>query len=103
MKKQLLISMLVAAATGVAFGQGQFSATTGGVEIQLPKATPAPAQAVPGPAIEGVVQAAIRHGNPVQMLNPAAPPEYGNAHDHVTHDPNDPGKPKGIALFAWTF
>ena len=103
MKKQLLISMLVAASAGLAFGQGKLSTSVGNVQIQVPKATPAPARIVPGPAKEGVVQVALRHGNPLQMLNPAAPPQYGNAHEHVSHDPNDPGKPKGIALFAWTF
>jgi hypothetical protein len=103
MKKQLLISILVAAATGLAFGQGQLSTTTGGVQIQVPKATPAPPRVVPGPPTEGAVQIAIRTGNPIQLLNPAAPARYGTAHEHVTHDPNDPGKPKGICFFAWSF
>jgi hypothetical protein len=103
MKKQLLISTLIAAATGVAFGQGQLSTTVGGVEIQAPKATPVPARVLPGPVREGAVQVAIRTGNPIQLLNPMAPAKYGTAHEHVTHDPNDPGKPKGIVLFALTF
>ena len=101
MKKQLLISLLVAAATGLAFGQGQFSTSTGGVQVEVPRATPAPA--VTGPVADGVVQVAVRNGNPLQMVNPAAPDQYGHAHEHVTHDPADPGKPKGIKLFAWSF
>jgi hypothetical protein len=46
---------------------------------------------------------AIRTGNPIQLINPAAPARYGNAQEHVSHDPKDPGKPKGIVLFAWSF
>ena len=108
MKKQIVITMLVAAATSVAFGQGQFSTDTRNVETTLPKATPAPPRATAVPPVilapsEGVVQVAIRTGQPIQLLNPAASAKYGNAHDHATHDPKDPGKPKGIALFAWTF
>ena len=48
---------------------------------------------------EGAVQVAIRGGNPLQMLNPARRREYGTAQEHVSHDPNDPGKPKGIVAF----
>ena len=105
MKKQLLISLLLAAATGLAFGQGQgqLSTTTGNVQIFVPKATPAPVHVLPGPVTEGAVQVAIRTGNPIQLLNPAAPAKYGTAHEHVTHDPDDPAKPKGIVLFALTF
>ncbi len=106
--KKTLLSILLVAATSVAFGQGQgelttttTTTTTGEVTTTLPK--PRPPAAAPLVPIEGVVQAAIRHGNPVQMINPAAPARYGNGQDHVSHDPNEPGKPKGIVLFAWTF
>jgi hypothetical protein len=105
MKRKIVISMLVAVSMAAAYGQSQshFSTSTNAPEVTLPRPSPAPRAPVNLAPIEGVVQAAIRHGNPVQMLNPAAPAEYGNARDHVTYDPNDPGKPKGIALFAWTF
>jgi hypothetical protein len=105
MKKKIIISMLAAISTGVVFaqGQGQFSTSTGGPVVVLPKPRPTPAPPVILAPTEGVVQVAIRTGNPIQLLNPAAPARYGNAHEHVTHDPADPGKPKGIALFAWTF
>jgi len=49
------------------------------------------------------VQVALRTGRPLQLLNPLAPARYGTAHEHVSHDPNDPGKPKGIVFFAWNF
>ncbi|MEO7168385.1 MAG: hypothetical protein ABI787_03600 [Spartobacteria bacterium] len=109
MKKKLLVSMLLALSTGLAFAQGQAelstttttTTATGEVTTTLPK--PRPPAAAPIVPIEGVAQAIIRHGQPLQMINPAAPARYGNAQDRVSHDPNDPGKPKGIVLFAWTF
>jgi hypothetical protein len=112
MKKQLLVSVLLALTTGMAFaqGQGQLSTTatttttttvTGSVQTTLPK--PRPPAAAPVVPIVGVVQAAIRHGQPVQMINPAAPARYGDGEDRAVHDPKDPGKPKGISFFAWSF
>ena len=75
--------------------------TTGEVRTTiLESRLPAAAPIVP---TEGVVQVAIRQGNPVQLINPVAPARYGNGQEHVMHDPNDPGKPKGISLFAWSF
>jgi hypothetical protein len=115
MKNELLASVLLALTTGLSFAQdqaqnqGQLSTTvttttttvTGGVQTTLPKPRlPAAAPIVP---IEGVVQAAIRHGHPFQMINPAAPARYGDGQDRVMHDPKDPGKPKGISFFAWRF
>ena len=74
---------------------------TGEVRTTILKSkSPAAAPIVP---TEGVVQVAIRQGNPVQLINPVAPARYGNGQEHVMHDPNDPGKPKGISLFAWSF
>ncbi len=107
--KKTFLSILLAAATTVAFGQGQGELTTttttttatGEVQTTLPK--PRPPAAAPVVPTEGAVQLAIRTGNPIQLINPAAPARYGNGHDHVSHDPQDPGKPKGIVLFAWTF
>jgi hypothetical protein len=114
MKKELLVSMLLALSTGMAFaqdqsqGQGQLSTTltttttaTGNVPTTLPK--PRPPAAAPIVPIEGIVQAAIRHGHPAQLINPAAPARYGDGQDRVMHDPKDPGKPKGISFFAWSF
>ena len=118
MKKKLLVSMILALTAGMALaqgqsqvpgqGQGQLSTTvlttttaTGEVRTTILKPrVPAAAPLVP---TEGVVQVAIRQGNPVQLINPVAPARYGNGQEHVMHDPNDPGKPKGISLFAWSF
>lgn len=118
MKKKLLVSTILALTAGMALaqgqdqvpgqGQGQLSTTvlttttaTGEVRTTILKSrVPAAAPLVP---TEGVVQVAIRQGNPVQLINPVAPARYGNGQEHVMHDPNDPGKPKGISLFAWSF
>jgi hypothetical protein len=108
--KKIFLSILLAGATSTAFAQGQGEITTtttttattsSQVQTQQPK--PRPPQAAPLVPTEGVVQTVIRNGHPVQLLNPAAPARYGSGHEHVAHDPQDPGKPKGIVLFAWSF
>ena len=109
--KRILLSILLAAATSVAFGQGQGQLTTsnttttttatGELQTQLPK--PRPPSAAPIVPTEGAVQMAIRTGQPIQLINPAAPARFGNGQEHVSHDPNNPGKPKGIVLFDWSF
>jgi len=122
MKKKLLASTILALTTVMTFAQsqnqapapppapaqGQLATTvlttttaTGEVRTTILKSSlPAAAPLVPR---EGVVQAAIRQGSPLQLVNPLAPARYGNGEEHVMHDPNDPGKPKGISLFAWSF
>ncbi|HEX3816977.1 MAG TPA: hypothetical protein VHW03_01675 [Chthoniobacterales bacterium] len=102
MKKKLIISALTLAVTGgLCFGQG-LSVTAGNPKIALP-AKPTASPPVRPSARGGVIFTAVRNGNPIQMLNPAAPARYGNAQDHVVYDPQNPGKPKGIKLFEWTF
>jgi hypothetical protein len=51
---------------------------------------------------DGVLPRAARGGNPFQMLNPKAPPQYGKAEDSVELDP-DTGKWRGIKLFTINF
>ncbi|MBA2435197.1 MAG: hypothetical protein M3480_04725 [Verrucomicrobiota bacterium] len=106
--KKTILSILLAAASSVAFGQGQgeLTATTGTttsgqIETTLPK--PQPPSAAPIVPTEGAVQVALRTGQPIQLINPVAPAEYGNGQERVSHDPKDPGKPKGIVLFAWSW
>jgi hypothetical protein len=56
------------------------------------------------PRIDGAVVRAIRSGHPLQMINPAAPAEYGNGQDVVRHEANDPyQRPEGIKLFVVEF
>ncbi len=102
MKKTLIAGALALAVSGsLCFGQG-LSTTTGNPSIVIPP-KPTPPERITPSARGGVVFTAVRNGNPLQMLNPAAPARYGNAQEHVTYDPNNPGKPKGIKLFEWTF
>ena len=47
---------------------------------------------------------AVRYGNPLQMVNPAAPAEYGDGRDVTRHDVDDPfQRPQGLKLFAFEF
>ena len=63
------------------------------------------------PAVDGVVQKAVRSGNPLQMLNPLAPREYGDGRECVYYDDGDllqnrhghEPRPKGIRLFAFAW
>ena len=114
--KKLLLSMVLAGASSLAFGQGQGELTTtntkrttttttttapGQIQTQLPpQRSPRAAPLVP---TQGAVQAAVRTRKPLQMINPAAPAQYGSGEQHAAHDPKNPGKPKGIVLFAWSF
>ncbi len=109
--KRIFVTLLLASATTVAFAQGQgelttTTTTTKTTTVQQPAAPLAPSRrpaAAPLSPSEGVVQAAVRTRSPAPMINPFAPGHFGSGQQHVTHDPKDPGKPKGIALFAWTF
>jgi hypothetical protein len=113
--KKLLLSLVLAGASSLAFGQGQGELTTtntrttttttttapGQIQTQLPpRKSPRAARLVP---TEGAVQAAVRSRKPLQIINPAAPAQYGSGEQHASHDPKDTGKPKGIVLFAWSF
>ncbi len=113
--KKLLLSMVLAGASSLAFGQGQGELTTTSTRTTTTTATTAPGQIqtqLPPPRspraatlvpTQGAVQAAVRTRKPLQMINPAAPVQYGSGEQHASHDPKDPGKPKGIVLFAWSF
>ena len=57
-----------------------------------------------GPRTDGVVPRAIRSGNALQMINPAAPAEYGSGQDVTRHEVDDPNqRPQGIKLYAIEF
>jgi hypothetical protein len=53
--------------------------------------------------VSGVVPRAIRGGQPLQMLNPFAPPKYGRAGESVSVDPDDPGRVNGINFVSISF
>ena len=62
------------------------------------------ASAAIGPRTDGVIPRAIRSGNALQMVNPAAPAEYGNGQDVTRHEVDDPfQRPQGIKLYAIEF
>jgi hypothetical protein len=50
---------------------------------------------------QGALQRGARGGNPLQMLNPKAPAQYGTAADSLAMDEN--GKWRGIKLFEIVF
>jgi hypothetical protein len=57
-----------------------------------------------GAKVEGALPKAFGPGrNPLQMLNPWAPPRYGIWVENTSFDPNYPGKWKGIKLFEIIF
>ena len=99
MKKLVVLGILMTIA-GLALAQPQkktFTAKTRG--HAGPSPTPPPLRKE---NTEGVLPRAARGGNPFQMLNPKAPPQYGRAEDSVVLDP-DTGKWKGIKLFTINF
>ncbi len=58
----------------------------------------------PTSRIDGGVVRTVRSGNPLQMVNPFAPREYGNGTDVTRHEPDDPNqRPEGLKLFALEF
>ena len=62
-----------------------------------------PPPVTPGPESRGVLTRAFQSGgNPVQMLNPRAPAQYGTAAQSLAIDP-DTGKWNGIKLFEIIF
>jgi hypothetical protein len=85
-----------------------FAATAGAQTLRAPvskkqtKKVAAP-PVVQKEQVEGVLPRAFQPGgNPLQMLNPAAPAKYGTAEQHVMIDP-ETGKWKGIKLFTINF
>jgi hypothetical protein len=102
--KTLLFSTATAALlVGSAFAQSTISAPN------VHRHTYAPATHFES---EGALQRGVRVGNPVQMVNPAAPAEYGDGRDFVTDRDQDPGLrpndtsrpfPIGLRLFSIRF
>jgi hypothetical protein len=52
--------------------------------------------------VEGAIPRGLRGGNPLQMLNPKAPAQYGTAAQSLSIDPYT-GKWNGIKLFEIIF
>lgn len=57
-----------------------------------------------GPHTDGSIPRAVRSGNPLQMLNPLAPAEYGGGQDVTRHEVDDPSqRAQGLKLYAVEF
>jgi hypothetical protein len=93
MKKYLSI-LMIAAATASA---QEFRAPATKKTVKRP----APPPPVYKEKVQGVIPRAVRGGNPLQMLNPNAPPKYGTAAQSVIID--ETGKWRGIKLFEILF
>ena len=105
MKKLVALGILMGA-TGLVFAQSPQAPkkttktfTTRTNSKAKPTPTPPP---VRKENTDGVLPRMTRGGNPFQMLNPKAPPQYGRAEDSVELDP-ETGKWKGIKLFTINF
>ena len=104
MKKLVAVGILLMAASLV-FAQSSQTKKTSKTFTARVRGRPAPTPTPPTLRKEntdGVLPRAARGGNPFQMLNPKAPPQYGRAEDSVELDP-DTGKWKGIKLFTINF
>ena len=54
--------------------------------------------------VDGSIARAVRSGQPLQMINPFAPPQYGDGSDAVNRVPDDPEqRPRGFRLLAFEF
>lgn len=74
---------------------------------------PRPANIVPKPGPGGAIVDGVRKGNPLQLINPLAPREYGTGEEYIYHSSEaDPGEAAtctppnrkralGIKLFAF--
>jgi len=98
--KTLMIAILAALVTSAS--AQEFRAPIGRQKPVRAMETPPPVSE--RPAVEGVMPRAFGPGrNPLQMLNPWAPPWYGTWVDSTSFDPNHPGKWNGIKLFEIIF
>jgi hypothetical protein len=103
MKKYLISALLILTASAVVAAPQTFSAPAKpkrGMKSAVKKKTPPPLQRE---EIRGVLPRAFAAGNnPLQMLNPKAPAQYGTAQQSVVTEPVT-GKWKGIKLFEIVF
>lgn len=100
MTKKTLIACLVIGL--LTLGQPAWAARRPFESRQHPRQTQRPA-ILARPAVSGVIPSAIRGGNPLQMLNPFAPANYGTAGEHVSLDPDVPGKVNGVTFVTIPF
>ena len=100
MKKYLTSAMLIVTAAAAIAAPQTYTAPMKSKRA-VKKVTPPP---IHKEEVRGVLPRAFAPGNnPLQMLNPKAPPQkYGTSQQHVAYDPYT-GKPMGIKLFEIIF
>ena len=94
--KYILAALLTLTLAGVASAQSYRSPIGPQQPVRPTGVKPPPV--TEGRVYEGSIPAGVRGGNPLQMLNPKAPAQYGTAHDHVVYEPYT-WKWKGFKLF----
>jgi hypothetical protein len=95
------IIAIAAALVTTAWAQ-EFRAPIGPQKPVRAMATPPPL--LQRPEVTGAVPRGFSDGrNPLQMLNPWAPPRYGTWVESTSFDPDHPGKWNGIKLFEILF
>lgn len=99
--KRLIATAVAAMIASAAFGQTYTAPVhpRNAPQPQRPKGPPP----ITSRDVGGVIPRAIRGGNPLQMINPAAPARYGTAEQSVLLKPDGSGKWNGIRLFAIFF
>jgi len=55
-----------------------------------------------GVSYSGILVQLAKTDRPLELINPAAPPEYGSSEDNTVRDPID-GKVSGLKLFSIRF
>jgi hypothetical protein len=85
------------------------AATASAQELRAPigpqkpvRAMPTPPPITARPPVQGVVPRAFRGGNPLEMFNPWAPPQYGTGEQSVAYNPFT-GRYDQIKLFEIVF
>jgi hypothetical protein len=53
-------------------------------------------------AYSGIAAQVVKAGNPAQLINPLAPPEYGPGEDNLVRDPLT-GRARGLKIFSVQF
>jgi hypothetical protein len=98
--KTLIILAATAALTASAFADNLSAPAVSRTTVQ-----PQPAQTT-----EGALQRAARTGNPLELVNPFAPAEYGSGRDFVApgdatevSHPHTVARSVGVRLFSITF
>ena len=103
MKETAIIKVLVAFALFAIAATADAQALHAQLKKKYVKRSVAPPPVVTKEPVDGVVPRAFQPGgNPLQMINPAAPAKYGTAEEHVVLDP-ETGKWRGIKLFTFNF